>query len=328
MMVRVLLAPMEGLLDHALRRSLTTLAPYDHAVTEFVRVSQVALPARQFHRICPELRHGSRTEAGTPVRVQLLGSDPVRMAESAARLVTLSPAGIDLNFGCPSTVVNRHGAGALLLDHPERLHRIAASVRAEVPAPMPLTAKMRLGVRDDVLAVDCAQALAAAGIDELVVHARTRDQGYRPPAHWHRIASIAEAVSVPVVANGDIWCVDDWRRCVSESGVPDVMLGRGAVRDPFLAARIRVAARGDVWPVGEQDEWAQVLLALRVFWQDNRVRLLPQQAPGRLKQWLGWLGRRYPAAAMLADSVRRLRWTADCDRVMNDVFEVTSGKAA
>ena len=147
-MSKLLLAPMEGLADFVLRDVLTRVGGYDGAVTEFVRVSGSLLPPRTFHRICPELGNASCTPAGTPVAVQLLGSDPGCMAENAAQLAGLAPAGIDLNFGCPAPTVNRHGGGAMLLDEPERLFRIAEAVRRVVPLHIPFTAKMRLGVND------------------------------------------------------------------------------------------------------------------------------------------------------------------------------------
>ena len=128
-MGRLLLAPMEGLVDDVLRDVLTRLGAYDLAVSEFLRVSGSVLPVRSFRRICPELGRGSRTDAGTPVVVQLLGSDPACLADNAAQLVELSPAGIDQNFGCPAPTVNRHGAGATLLADPEQLFRIVAAVR-------------------------------------------------------------------------------------------------------------------------------------------------------------------------------------------------------
>lgn len=101
--MRLLLAPMEGLADEVLRDVLTRLGGYDWAVTEFARVSGTVLPQRYFRRVCPELGQGGRTLSGTPVRVQLLGSDPVCLADNAARLAELLPAGIDLNFGCPAS---------------------------------------------------------------------------------------------------------------------------------------------------------------------------------------------------------------------------------
>lgn len=308
--MRLILAPMQGLLDDVLREVLTGLDDYDWAVSEFARVSGTLLPPRFYRRLCPELDHGSRTDAGTPLRVQLLGSDPVCLQDNAAQLATLAPAGIDLNFGCPAPTVNRHRGGAVLLDEPELLHRIAACVRAAVPSGTPYSAKMRLGVADKTRAVECAQALADGGVELLVVHARTKLEGYRPPAHWSWVGRVAESVRIPVVANGEVWTVADWLRCRSESGVADVMLGRGAVADPFLAGRIRRAATsGTIEPAdgGDGDDWSRLLPALSDFWARVLRKVEPRHAPGRLKQWLGLLAQRHPQAGRLLADIRACR---------------------
>lgn len=316
--VRLLLAPMEGLLDHALREVLSCAGGYDLAVTEFARVSATALPARFFRRISPELDAGGRTLAGTPVRVQLLGSDAALMAASAARLATLGPAGIDLNFGCPAPTVNRHRGGAALLGEPELLHRIAVAVRAAMPQGLPLTAKMRLGIDDCGRALDCARALAAGGVAELVVHARTRAEGYRPPAHWEWVGRIADVVDIPVVANGEVWSEADWRRCRAVSGVADVMLGRGAVADPFLARRIRAgdALGGRDLDAARAAEWAQLQPLLAQFWVRVLSRVEARHAPGRLKQWVGLLRRNYAQAEALFAALRTVRGLAESEAVL------------
>ena len=166
----ILLAPMEGLLDFVLRDILTRVGGIDRCVSEFIRITDQLLPERVFTRIVPELLNGGRTFAGVPVRAQLLGSDPACLAENAARLAALCPAGIDLNFGCPANVVNRHGGGAALLREPETIFAIVTAVRQAVPAHMPVSAKMRLGYSDDSQALDCARAIADGGADEVVVH--------------------------------------------------------------------------------------------------------------------------------------------------------------
>jgi tRNA-dihydrouridine synthase C len=317
-MSRIYLAPMEGLADALMRDLLTRAGGYDGAVCPFVRVSTTPLPARTFRRVCPELDGDGRTPGGTPVSVQLLGSCPVRLGETAARLAELSPRGIDLNFGCPAPTVNRHGGGAMLLDHPGLLFSIAETVRRAVPAAIPVTAKMRLGIRDTGRALACAGALQAGGVAALTVHARTRSEAYRPPAHWEWIARIREAVSVPVIANGEIWSVADYLRCRELSGCAGVMLGRGAVADPFLARRIR--RRID--DAGEQSEpvadWAPLSALLQEFWLEVRRRVRARHAPGRLKLWLKLLRRTYPQAD---DLYRRIR-------ACNDLGAVSAALAA
>lgn len=302
----LLLAPMEGLLDFTLRDILTRVGGIDRCVAEFIRVTGTLLPERVFHRVVPELRHGGRTPAGVPVRVQLMGSDPVCLAENAARLATLGPAGIDLNFGCPAKIVNRHGGGAALLRDPALLHAIVGAVRRAVPRLMPVSAKMRLGVDDPGRGLECAQAIAAAGADELVVHARTKADGYRPPAYWERIAEIRAALAVPVVANGEIWTVDDALRCRARSGCDTLMLGRGMVADPGLALAIVAADRGDGRGDGRADGigWAELQPLLGVFWQLVCAKIEPKARAGRLKQWLNYLRRRHPEAEVAYQRVR------------------------
>ncbi|MBL8289370.1 MAG: tRNA-dihydrouridine synthase [Rubrivivax sp.] len=286
---------MEGLLDASLRDVITRVGGVDLAVSEFIRITDQLLPARVFTRLVPELLRGGRTPAGTPVRAQLLGSDPECLAENAALLATLGPHGVDLNFGCPAPTVNRHRGGAVLLDEPEQVHAIVAAVRRAVPPAMPVSAKMRLGHRDEARMLDCALAIEAAGAAELTVHARTKAHGYRPPAYWDRIAVIRSAVRLPVVANGEVWTVADARRCLDISGCQALMLGRGIVADPGLA----LAVRGEAAP-----DWRALLPHLRHYWNRIGTHVSPRHRAGRLKQWLNLLRRRFPEAQAAFDTVR------------------------
>jgi len=316
-MSRIILAPMEGLADDVLRAVLTSAGGYDWCVTEFVRVTTTLMPHSLFTRLSPELKNGSRTANGTPVRIQLLGSSPEMMAANAAHLALLNPAGIDLNFGCPTPLVNRNRGGAALLDEPELLHRIAAAVRAAVPQAIPVTAKMRLGIEDTGRALDCALALEAGGMQELVVHARTRADGYRPLVRWEWVARIREAVKLPVIANGEVWNVADYRRICAATGCTDVMLGRGAVADPLLARRIRGGGgdgRSD--HAGERD-WEALKAMIAEFWQRVQAKLPPHQSPGRLKQWLGLMQRSYPEAEVLYGELREARKAPEISLVLD-----------
>ncbi len=311
-MSKIFLAPMDGLADSLLRDLLTRVGGYDGAVSEFLRVSGTPLPLRSFRRVCPELDNRSRTRSGTPVVVQLLGSHPERMAETAARLATLAPVGIDLNFGCPAPTVNRHGGGAMLLDDPELMRRIALAVRAAVPQSIPVTAKMRLGVRDTGKTLECARALESGGVASLVVHARTKIDAYRPPAHWEWIARVREAVAVPVIANGEIWSAADYDRCREVTGCADVMIGRGAVADPFLARRIRASLGGVLREQTLDVDWGELLPLVGEFWTRVQQRVTGHHAPGRLKLWLNSLRRCYPQAEIL---YHRLRPVSDVHEV-------------
>lgn len=322
----ILLAPMEGLLDFVLRDILTRVGGIDRCVSEFIRITDQLLPERVFTRIVPELHTGGRTLAGVPVRPQLLGSDPVCLAENAARLATLGPAGIDLNFGCPAKIVNRHGGGALLLESPDTLHAIVAAVRRAVPSGIPVSAKMRLGFNDDARAVECAQAIADGGANELVVHARTKAQAYRPPAYWERIADIRAAVQIPLVANGDIWNVQDAQRCREVSGCDMLMLGRGVVTDPGLGLAIKASTSGFSAPTAGVS-WPELVPLLGEFWQIVCTRLEARSRAGRLKQWLNFLRRRFPEAETAYQQLRTINDPALIDAWLAEVMQTQPGVA-
>jgi len=312
--MRILLAPMEGLLDYMLRDALTRVAVggtapmpgniisqggIDLCVSEFIRITDALLPARSFYRVVPELKNGCRTPSGVPVRVQILGSDPICMAENAAKLASLGALGIDINFGCPANTVNRHRGGAVLLKEPQALFAIVRAIRAAVPAQIPVTAKMRLGYDTPDYALECAQALADGGAAEIVVHARTKIDGYKPPAHWHWIAKIREQVKIPIVANGEIWTVDDARRCREISGCDDLMIGRGAVANPALALMIRALCDSAL-------TWPEMMQLLHGFWLSVEQHISARHRSGRIKQWLHYLARHYPQAQQQFDIIRRV----------------------
>ena len=310
----ILLAPMEGLLDFVLRDVLTRVGGIDRCVSEFIRVTGTLLPDRTFLRIVPELNNRGRTPAGVPVRTQLLGSDPACMAENAAKLAALGPEGIDLNFGCPAKGVNRHRGGAVLLDEPELIAEIVTAVRRAVPAQIPVSAKMRLGYHCSTRTLECAHAIATGGASELVVHARTKADGYKPPAYWEKIQEIRHAMSIPVIANGEIWNAQDAQRCRDESGCDAIMLGRGIVANPGLALEIR--ANGETANGKRGINWDELLPLIELFWEIIGKHNLPQHRAGRLKQWLNLLRRRHPEAETAYAAIRKVSEPAMVGRIL------------
>ncbi|MBY4675135.1 tRNA-dihydrouridine synthase [Marinobacterium sp. CAU 1594] len=294
---------MEGVVDPPMRELLSGLGGIDLCVTEFVRVSDRVLPAKVFHRLSPELANGGRTRHGTPVLLQLLGSDPQVMAGNARKAAKLGAPGIDLNFGCPAKTVNKNRGGAVLLQQPDEVYRIVEAVRAAVPAEVPVTAKMRLGYADKSLALDNARAIEAGGADGLAVHARTKVEGYRPPAHWEWIARIRNEVSLPVTANGEVWNYDDYLRCREVSGCQDVMIGRGLIARPDLALQIKREQQGEASPPLSWRQICQLLL--------DYLALVEVSAPGyvhgRIKQWLHMMKRSYPQVETLFLTLKTLK---------------------
>jgi tRNA-dihydrouridine synthase C len=298
------LAPMEGLVDENMRTLLTRDGAFDHCVTEFLRISDQLLPAKVFHRICPESLNGWKTPSGTPVHLQLLGSDPELMADNAFRGTLLGAPTIDVNFGCPSKTVNRNRGGSILLKDPEDIYQILLAMRTAMPDNVPLTAKMRLGYEDKSLAVENAQAVEAAGASQLCIHARTKIEGYKPPAHWHYIAKIKEQVSLPIIANGEIWNLEDYKLAKQESNCDDIMLGRGAVAMPDLARQVNYYENGQNH---KEENWNHRLTDM--LWMIEQVKLTHNEKAtlGKIKQWLSFLKFRYDEVPEFFKRVRSIK---------------------
>lgn len=294
---------MEGVTDYHMRDILTRVGGYDRCVTEFLRVTDHLYPDRVFLRSCPELNHGGVTPAGTKVYLQLLGSNPTALAQNARRAIELGAPGIDLNFGCPAKTVNRHGGGSSLLRTPEIISQIVKEVRDAVPPEIPVTAKIRLGFDNSERLLEIASLIEQAGADELCVHARTRDDGYKPPAYWNKVEAVKQEVSIPVIVNGEIWNVEHAQLARTESCCTDLMLGRGALARPLLANEITAADAHHELPELPWSELLNMLDALLVTASDFPVRY----AGNRTKQWLTYLRLCYPAAGELFDKVKRIR---------------------
>ena len=330
MTIRILLAPMEGVVDAVMRDLLCAIGGIDICVTEFIRINDQLLPDKVFYKRCPELHNSSLTKSSnTPVRVQLLGGKPQVIAENAARVASLGASAIDLNFGCPAKTVNNSDGGASLLKEPRRVHDIIAATRAAVPKHIPVTAKIRLGFDDRSLYLDNALAAYEAGANELTVHARSKADGYKPPAYWDYIADITQAIPITVNANGDIWNLDDLKRCRQVTGCTDFMLGRGLLSCPDLALQIKAWHRGEqslrnlhnpqfdsasTYGISSDSAdsyqimtWAQLSPLLLKFFNVTVDAYPAKHLGNRLKQWLFYLSRQYPEAVTLFECVKRLK---------------------
>lgn len=296
--VKLVLAPMEGLTDFDMRRTLTELSSYAWCVTEFLRITQQLLPSSVFLRHMPELETASKTANGTPVHLQLLGSDPVAMAENAARAASLGALAIDINFGCPAKTVNKHRGGAALLKEPILIHKIVSAVRSAVPSEVPISAKIRLGTDDASELAENVAAISEAGSSWLTIHARTKAQGYRPPVHWHAIADARRYASgMTIIANGDVHSKATAELCQQITDCNTLMIGRAAVSQPGLVDEIVNGCE----PLG----WADIKQAQLKFLAEmsgNELGIV-----GRYKQWLAMTALHYPEAAADFALIKRLK---------------------
>ena len=310
------LAPMDGVTDWVHRELATSLGGVSQCVTEFVRVTDSAPPARVFLRDCPELKRGGRTASGVPVFVQILGGDARAMADAAATAVELGAPGIDINFGCPAKRVNNHDGGASILRSPCRAEEITRAVRNAVPARIPVTVKVRLGWSDSESVVEIARAAEQGGASWLTIHARTKQQMYAPPVDYRALGRARAALSIPVVANGDIASWDALAACAEQSGARAFMLGRAALASPHLFRALRGA------PLKAAPSYAAVLT--------RYVGLMEQagfEAGGRLrrlKQWLGLARVFSTEAALWFERIKRVEELSQALALLGDERSVAA----
>lgn len=315
--MRVLLAPMEGVLDSLVRELLTDVNDYDLCITEFLRVVDQLLPVKSFYRHCPELHHASRTPSGTLVRIQLLGQYPEWLAENAARAVELGSWGVDLNCGCPSKSVNGSGGGATLLKDPELIYRGAKAMREAVPAHLPVTVKVRLGWESGDKKFEIADAVQQAGATELVVHGRSKEEGYRAECiNWQAIGEIRQRLTIPVIANGEIWDWESAQACLQVTGCDAVMIGRGALNVPNLSRVIKYNE--------PRMPWQDVVTLLQKYVQLEKQGDSGLYHVARIKQWLSYLRKEYDEATELFTHIRAMKTSGEIQRFISSYPAIQS----
>ncbi len=234
----VILAPMEDVTDRAFRQ-LCKRHGADIVYTEFISAEALRRGAEK------SIRKLAVDTFERPVAVQIFGSTVESMVEAAAIAETYEPDYLDINFGCPVRKVAGRGAGAALLQEPEKLSAIASAVARAVS--IPVTAKTRIGWDHDSINISgIVRRLEDAGMQAVAVHGRTRSDMYSGKADWSRIAEAKAACSIPVIANGDVWDEDDAVAILEATKADGVMIGRGAIGNPFIFARAASLVRQGV----------------------------------------------------------------------------------
>lgn len=272
----LLVAPMEGVGDRCFRKAMASIGGFDEAVTDFIRV-----PANAHIKSLARVYEADETHP-IPLAAQIMGSDPVLLAEMAQELESKGAPRIDLNCGCPSNQVTGRGAGSSLLKDPDFLHENAKAIVKAVK--IPVTVKMRSGYEDISLFRENLLAAQESGISFLTLHPRTKVDGYGPPAKWELIAEAKSLLRIPLVGNGDILNVADATRMLKETGCDALMIGRGSVINPFIFHQIRAHfAKVDYHPT-----WESLSNYFHVYFKE-----MPEDAPeknkiGKLKQLMGF----------------------------------------
>jgi nifR3 family TIM-barrel protein len=291
---RVLQSPLAGVSDAIFRRLVRRWAPDALLFTEMVNATSL------------ELGHGRTkveelAEESGPVAVQLFDHRPAAMAEAARRAEAAGAFLIDINMGCPVRKIARKGGGSALLLDPGRAARIVEVVSAAVRVPV--TVKTRLGwCGDSADPVGFALTLQNAGAQALTLHGRTRRQGFSGKADWQAIGRVVRALSIPVIANGDVRSPEDARHCLAVTGAAGVMVGRGSMGAPWLVGRLDAALRGR--PVPPLPE-ARARIALAA---EHLQALVARRGDHGLliaRKHMGWTCQGFPGAAELRHRLMR-----------------------
>jgi nifR3 family TIM-barrel protein len=309
------MAPMAGITDAPFRRVLRQLG-CPVVVTEMISAEGLLRGQRLTRALCrfaPEER---------PIFIQLFGQEPERLAAAAALAEEYGFDGVDLNMGCPVPKVVRHGAGAALMRSPARAAAVVAAVRRAVRCP--LTVKIRSGwSADEVNAEEVAARLAGAGADAIALHARTRAQGYAGPADWALIGRVAARVGLPVLGNGDLWAPEDGARMLAETGCAGLMVGRGALGNPWLPRALGAHGQADAppYPPGPRErlEVFCTHLRLMVAWSGSERHAVPQ-----MRKHLIWYSRGLRGAAEMRRGLGALGTAAELETAFARLVETAT----
>ncbi|MEM6731674.1 MAG: tRNA-dihydrouridine synthase family protein [Myxococcota bacterium] len=287
------LAPMEGVTHPLYRAIVASLGEPGCVCTEFVRIT--AQPIR------PEtLAKEVVRVPGLPLSVQVMGRELVRMREAAEVLDAAGTDAVDINMGCPTKNAAKGGVGAAMLKDPELLYEVVATMRAAVECY--LSAKIRAGFDDKSRVVELARVVEAAGADYIAVHPRTRRDQYTGVADWRIVAVLAAELQIPVIGNGDAWYAADAIRMMEETGCHGVMIGRPAMRNPWIFRQIEELRAGEEPYAPDGEALVAFIDRIATEYREH----FGKNALGRMKELIRWIGRAVdPTRGFLKTALRQ-----------------------
>jgi tRNA-dihydrouridine synthase B len=319
------LAPMAGVTDTVFRRFIKNLGGCGLIMTEFTSADGLL----RDERVRGRYLHFYEDEH--PVSAQLFGSSPTVLADAARMVEDFGFDLVDLNLGCPAKkVVKCNGGSGLLRDLP-LIQKIFEAVRAAVK--IPFTVKFRAGWNDDeIVCVELARMAESCGLGAVALHARTREQGYSGNARWEWIASVKQAVKIPVIGNGDIRSPEDACAVVTQTGCDAVMIGRMAPANPWIfrqieqyVSRAPLAADGaeprhHTGVLYDEPTEADRYQMIRTYFQ----MLLEEEMPGaegKMKQFASWFTHGIPGGAALRKAIYDAKSGPEILRRVEEFFE-------
>jgi tRNA-dihydrouridine synthase B len=288
---------MEGITTAKVRALLASYGPLGLVCTEFVRVAGESVSKRHLARQVEKA-------PGVALSVQIMGNDAALMAEAAGVMAQAGADVVDVNLGCPSKTAARKGVGAALLKDRAALGRLLRSMRSAVPGLF--SAKLRAGFEQSEDALDNARVVEASGADFLAVHPRRRIDFFDGIADWRIIGLLSRELSIPVIGNGDVWYAADALRMLEETRCAGVMIGRPALRNPWIFRQIAelTAGRAPFAPSGADvtRHFERLHASMAAGFEGP-----PERLAGPLKEQLVFLCRSLPERAEATRRLLRLR---------------------
>jgi nifR3 family TIM-barrel protein len=303
------LAPMQEVTDLAFWTLVHSYGGADVYWTEYFRVHSTSILDKKI------LNAISNHRTGRPVIAQMIGNDVAELVRTAKQLQEYPVAAIDLNLGCPAPIVYRKCAGGGLLREPDRIDAILGALREAVK--IKFTVKTRIGFESAEEFDRLLPIFARHSLDALTVHARTVAQLYRLPVHYERIRQAVDVMACPVIANGHVHSAGQARELLSRTGAGGLMIGRGAIRNPWLFDQIRRQMRGErpVLPTGRD-----VAGYLRALWDTQSVPGRPEHVHcSRMKKFLNYVAEGVPGA--FRQRMYRSQTTEEFFRICGEFFD-------